>query len=242
MRSDDRWVQALLLPLSAPPGLAARIVEAARKPPSPSLAPLLERIEIAATPKGLVRLRMGRGKIEASGAKGREWARLARVQLAEYIEGRRSFFSVPVDLSAVPAFQREVLEAARTIPFGQVRPYRWVAAEIGHSKAARAVGGALGSNPVPLIIPCHRVVSAGGGMGGYLFGTDVKAQLLKLERITPSLVGNTETRAVCRLGCPPGKRASRWQSEGETRWVAFASLDDARRAGYRPCKVCRPAA
>ena len=241
MKSDDRWVRTLLPPLSAPAGLAARIIQAARELPSTSLAPLLERIEIAANPKGLVRLRIGRGGTEAVGAKAREWARLARVQLGEYLEGQRSFFSVPVDLSAVPGFQREVLEVARTIPFGEARPYRWVAAEIGHPRAARAVGGALGSNPVPLIIPCHRVVSSAGGLGGYLFGTAVKGRLLTLERITPSLIGNTKTRDVCRLGCPP-RRVSRWQSEGETRWVAFASLDEAKTAGYRPCKVCRPAA
>lgn len=242
MKADDRWAQMLLPSLSAPSGLAARIVEAARDLPSTSLAPLLERIEVVATPKGLVRLRIGRGKTDASGAQAREWARLARVQLAEYLEGHRSFFRIPVDLSAVPAFQREVLQMARTIPFGEVRPYRWVATEIGHPKAARAVGGALGSNPVPLIIPCHRVVSSEGGLGGYLFGTEMKARLLTLERITPSLIGNTKTRYLCRLGCPPRGRVSRWQWEGETRWVAFASLDDARRAGYTPCKVCRPAA
>jgi len=241
MKTDDRWVQTLLLPLSAPGGLAERIIQAAREFPSASLALLLQRIEIAANPKGLVKLRIGRGGTEAVGAKAREWARLARVQLGEYLEGQRSFFSVPVDLSPVPGFQREVLEVARAIPFGEVRPYRWVAAESGHATAARAVGGALGSNPVPLIIPCHRVVSSAGGLGGYLFGTEIKARLLTLERVTPSLIGNTKTRDVCRLGCPP-RRVSRWQSEGETRWVAFASLDEARTAGYTPCKVCRPAA
>ena len=241
MNTDDRWIQVLLPPLSAPPGLGARVARAADELGRASVARLVERVEITATPQGVVRIRLGRGKTEATGARARDWAELARAELAEYLEGRRSFFSVPVDLSAVPAFQRGVLEAARAIPFGEVRPYRWVAAEIGHPKAARAVGGALGSNPVPLIIPCHRVISSAGGFGGYLFGTGVKARLLTLERMTPSLVGNPETRRVCRLGCPP-RRVSRWQSEGESRWVAFASLDEARRAGYRPCKLCRPAA
>ncbi len=241
MKSDDRWIQTLLHPLSAPPGLATRIVEAARELPAASLSPWLTRIEIAAAAEGVVKLGIGRGKTEASGAKAREWAQLARVQLAEYLGGQRSFFTVPVDLSVLPAFQREVLEVARAIPFGEVRSYRWVANQIGRPKAARAVGGALGSNPVPLIIPCHRVVSSAGGLGGYLFGVELKARLLTLERMTPSLVGNPETRWVCRLGCPP-RRVSHWQSEGETRWVAFASLDEARTAGYRPCKLCRPAA
>ena len=242
MKADDRWVQLLLRPLSAPPGLPARVVQAARELRKAPLVRLVERIEIAATPQGVVRLRLGRGKTKALDPKARGWAEQARAELAEYLEGRRSFFTVPVDLSAAPAFQRDVLEVARAIPFGEVRPYRWVSAEIGHPKAARAVGTALGSNPVPLIIPCHRVISSAGGLGGYLFGVGLKAQLLTLERVTPSLVGNTETREVCRLGCPPGKRVSRSQWERESRWVVFASLADARNAGYRPCKVCRPAA
>lgn len=86
-----------------------------------------------------------------------------------------------VDLSQLGEFQESVLLAARTIPLGQVRPYAWIAAEIGRPKAVRAVGTALATNPVPLVIPCHRVVRTDGGVGQYIFGTEAKRRLLHRE-------------------------------------------------------------
>lgn len=79
-------------------------------------------------------------------------------------------------------FARKVYRAVLTIPLGQVRSYKWVAAKAGRPKASRAVGQALKNNPYPLIIPCHRVVPAGGGCGGYLFGAKAKRALLDLEQ------------------------------------------------------------
>jgi O-6-methylguanine DNA methyltransferase len=117
-----------------------------------------------------------------------------------------------------------------------VRPYAWVAQRIGHPRAVRAVGTALGRNPVPFIVPCHRVLQTGGGLGGYLFGTDVKSRLLSLERNTPIYEGCTSTHIVCRVGCAHGRRM-----RPDNR-VVFASVDDARSIGYRPCKVCKPQA
>jgi O-6-methylguanine DNA methyltransferase len=143
---------------------------------------------------------------------------------------------VPVDLGGVGEFQRRVLEAARQIPFGEVRPYAWIAERIGHPRAVRAVGTALGENPVPLIVPCHRVGRSDGSLGGYIFGLPVKSQLWALERRTPVLEGCTSTRIVCRVGCVHGRHMR------PDRRVVFASVDDARAVGYRPCKVCRPAA
>ena len=143
---------------------------------------------------------------------------------------------MPVDLTTVPDFQRRVLEAARHIPFGEARPYAWIAARIGHPRAVRAVGTALGRNPVPLILPCHRVWRSDGGLGGYIFGADVKDRLAALERTTPVLEGCTSTRIVCRVGCIHGRHM-----RPDNR-VVFASVEDARSVGYRPCKVCRPAA
>jgi O-6-methylguanine DNA methyltransferase len=160
----------------------------------------------------------------------------AREELSEYFGGKRAFFSVPVDLTEVPDFQKKVLAAARDIPFGEVRPYAWVAQRIGHPRAVRAVGTALGRNPVPFIVPCHRVLQTGGGLGGYFFGTDVKSRLLSLERITPIYEGCTSTRIVCRVGCAHGRHM-----RPDNR-VVFASVDDARSIGYRPCKVCKPQA
>lgn len=78
-------------------------------------------------------------------------------------------------------FERTVWKALTEIPRGEVRSYGWVAAKIGNPKASRAVGGACGSNPIPFIVPCHRVVSSNGGLGGYGYGLGVKRSLLKLE-------------------------------------------------------------
>ncbi len=102
-------------------------------------------------------------------------------QLDEYFAGRRDRFDLPLDLSRLPPFTRAVLDAAAAIPAGEVRSYRDVAAEAGSPRGARAVGNALGSNPVPIVVPCHRVVRTGGGLGGYTGGVDIKRRLLSLE-------------------------------------------------------------
>lgn len=86
-----------------------------------------------------------------------------------------------VDLRHTAPFQRAVLEATRGVPGGETRSYGWVAERIGKPKAVRAVGSALGHNPIPLVIPCHRIVRAGGEIGAYLFGTERKRQLLAIE-------------------------------------------------------------
>jgi O-6-methylguanine DNA methyltransferase len=89
--------------------------------------------------------------------------------------------NVRIDLRGVTAFERSVLEKTREIPRGEVRPYAWIAREIGHPRAVRAVGSALSRNPVPLLIPCHRVVRSDGSAGQYIFGSAVKRALLKME-------------------------------------------------------------
>lgn len=89
------------------------------------------------------------------------------------------------DLRGLSPFQEEVLQAARTIPRGEVRPYAWVAREIGRPRAVRAVGSALAGNPVPLLIPCHRVTRADGAVGNYVFGETAKVELLRLEGVDP---------------------------------------------------------
>ncbi len=109
--------------------------------------------------------------------------RLDRVrrQLDEYFAGRRSRFELEPDLSPVPGFQRLVLEELARVPFGQVTTYGALAARIGHPRAARAVGGALNRNPVPIVLPCHRVVGSTGSLVGYGGGLDRKEALLRLE-------------------------------------------------------------
>lgn len=104
-------------------------------------------------------------------------------QLAQYFAGRRERFSVR--LAPVPAtpFQRDVWDALRAIPYGEVRTYGDVAAEVGRPRAVRAVGNANHVNPWPVFVPCHRVVGAGGTLGGYGGGVDVKLFLLDLEGV-----------------------------------------------------------
>ena len=106
-----------------------------------------------------------------------------RRQLDEYFDGRRHEFDVAVDLSIVRAgFGRRILEACARIPFGETASYRDVAAAAGNANAVRAAGNALGHNPIPIVVPCHRVLRSGGALGGYTGGLHRKQALLGLER------------------------------------------------------------
>jgi methylated-DNA-[protein]-cysteine S-methyltransferase len=106
-----------------------------------------------------------------------------RRELAEYFEGRRRSFAVKVDLSSMQGFSRRVLQQTARIPFGSVITYRDVATRAGSPRAVRAAGNALGANPVPIVVPCHRVIRTGGGLGGYTGGLDRKEALLRLEGV-----------------------------------------------------------
>jgi methylated-DNA-[protein]-cysteine S-methyltransferase len=103
-------------------------------------------------------------------------------KLIAYFNGNQVDFTEIMDLDNVTDFQRKVWQATRTIPYGETRSYSWVAKKINRPKAVRAVGQALGRNPLPVIIPCHRVLASNGGMGGYTGGLDMKKFLLALER------------------------------------------------------------
>ncbi len=205
---------------------------------------LPKRFHVGASERGVTHVepeRAGRAApavraTQASGPAARKLAEQAAHELEEYVSGARVFFSVPVDLSATPPFQRRVLDEACAIPYGEVRQYGDLARRIGHPKAARAVGTALGRNPVPFIVPCHRVLRSGGTLGGYAFGLPMKAALLDVERTTHLIEGCSSTRIVCRVGCAAARRMR------PDHRVVFASVDDARSVGYRPCKVCRPEA
>jgi methylated-DNA-[protein]-cysteine S-methyltransferase len=105
----------------------------------------------------------------------------ARRQLDEYFEQKRREFDLSVDLAAVPEFQRLVLEELQRVPYGATNTYGGLAARIGKPRAARAVGGALNRNPVPIVVPCHRIVGASGSLVGYAGGLARKEQLLALE-------------------------------------------------------------
>jgi methylated-DNA-[protein]-cysteine S-methyltransferase len=102
-------------------------------------------------------------------------------ELDEYFSGSRTTFDVAVDVTMVPAFQRSVLDELARVPYGEVTTYGALAGRIGKPRAARAVGGALNRNPVPIILPCHRVVGASGSLVGYAGGLERKQALLALE-------------------------------------------------------------
>ena len=101
-------------------------------------------------------------------------------QLREYFAGQRTRFELDLDIRGTQ-FQRRVWDAVAAVPYGQTRSYRDIAAGVGQPKAVRAVGAANGANPLPLVIPCHRIIGSNGGLHGYGGGLDVKAKLLELE-------------------------------------------------------------
>lgn len=159
-------------------------------------------IELAASEKGITsiilppsgrtggRSRYGAaaGDSEPSGS-AKSMLDQAKQQLADYLEGKRRDFSVPVDMTSGTAFQRRVWRAILKIPYGRVRSYQWVAEKIGGKQYARAVGMALGSNPVPILVPCHRIIAHDGSLGGFGCGLPMKRRLLKLEGTLEQLQG-----------------------------------------------------
>jgi methylated-DNA-[protein]-cysteine S-methyltransferase len=157
----------------------------------------LGRLTVIVTPRGLVRLSYPGEGIEAQLGElaDRVSPRILeapertdgiRRQLDDYFAGRRHAFETPIDWRLVRGFAGDVLRATARIPFGETASYREVAAAAGSPNAYRAAGNALGSNPVPIVVPCHRVLHAGGGLGGYTGGIERKRYLLTLEGALPA--------------------------------------------------------
>jgi methylated-DNA-[protein]-cysteine S-methyltransferase len=119
-----------------------------------------------------------------AGEEAKEDFGAVRQQLEEYFAGRRLVFRLPLDLDQGTPFQRRVWKALRDIPYGETVSYKEIAHTIGQPSATRAVGSAVGHNPLPVILPCHRVISRDGSLGGFSAGLDVKRRLLELERVT----------------------------------------------------------
>ncbi|MEY9212388.1 methylated-DNA--[protein]-cysteine S-methyltransferase [Thermobifida halotolerans] len=151
------------------------------------------------------------------------------------------------DLRELSGFQAEVLRAAQTIPRGEVRPYAWIARRINRPRAVRAVGTALATNPVPLLIPCHRVTRSDGSLGEYIFGTETKRRLLRAENANLDeahdlarkgvfYVGSDTTGVVCYPTCHHARHITPPHRKG------FRTIAQAETAGYRPCRHCQPAA
>lgn len=114
---------------------------------------------------------------------------VARRELEEYFRGERERFDLRLDRRLMHPFAKDVLAATARVPFGRVATYGQIAAKIGHPSAARAVGAALGSNPIPIVVPCHRVIGAGGKLTGYAGGLFRKEYLLRLEGSLPPPLG-----------------------------------------------------
>lgn len=123
------------------------------------------------------------GKTEPHGTirKHTEMIEKTAGQLKEYLAGRRQVFDLPLKPEGTE-FQKKVWNALLTVPYGETRSYGDIAAQIENPKASRAVGMANNRNPIPIIIPCHRIIGAGGSLVGYGGGLDIKVKLLKLER------------------------------------------------------------
>ncbi|TMB97663.1 MAG: methylated-DNA--[protein]-cysteine S-methyltransferase [Chloroflexi bacterium] len=116
---------------------------------------------------------------------GGKYLRAAHEAIIAYLQGRARTFDLPLDLDGQPSFRVKVWKVLQRIPYGRVRSYGWVARKVGKPQAARAIGGACGANPVPLLVPCHRVVAGDGSLGGFSGGVGVKKRLLRLEGLTP---------------------------------------------------------
>ena len=166
-------------------------------------------------------------------------------QIHRRFEGERTK-GPRVDLDMLTEFEQAVLRKTMEIPYGEVRPYSWVAREIGRPKAVRAVGSALAGNPITFVIPCHRVVRADGHIGNYgAGGPAAKREVLQVEGIDVDELERTAGAGVRYTGsdstsiyCYPSCRHARRTSARHE--VRFHSAEEARDAGYRPCKVCRP--
>lgn len=121
-----------------------------------------------------------RGQPELEAREAFQPNRAAVAQILEYLEGKRRRFDLPLDLRGTP-FQRAVYEELLRIPYGEKRSYAEVARAIGRPRAVRAVGAANGANPIPLVVPCHRVIASNGHLGGFGGGLPLKKQLLAME-------------------------------------------------------------
>jgi O-6-methylguanine DNA methyltransferase len=165
-------------------------------------------------------------------------------KIEDQLEGKRR---LRFDLRGLTPFTQAVLRKTQEIPRGQVRPYGWIAREIGHPAAVRAVGTALANNPIPYFIPCHRVVRTDGIIGNYGGGgPEAKRSILSLEGVQLQRLqklaqsglryeGVRSTKIFCFPTCYHGRRVR------EENFVFFHDAVEARAAGYRPCKDCRPA-
>jgi O-6-methylguanine DNA methyltransferase len=244
----------------APDGFADRVLVAVGIVPSgvdayTALETPVGVLEVAWNGDGVSALRRARGRDDFerwfSSRLGRRVVRVPQPpdrllgQIEDVIAGRAP--RLRFDLGRLTPFEQEVLRKTLEIPRGEVRPYAWVAREIGRPRAVRAVGTALGHNPIPVLIPCHRVVRSNGTLGEYsMGGTEVKREMLSREGVDATwlaelaaagtrFVGSRTTHVFCLPTCRHARRIA------AANQVPLRDEREAARSGFRPCARCRPA-
>ena len=193
--------------------------------------------------KGLDPLKMMRGKFDVV----EDQAAADRIgdEIRRFVAGDRSALKHDIDLSLVESdFKRRALTRLRTVPLGSVVTYQGLAAACGAPDGQRAIGNAMGSNPVPIYVPCHRVIKSDLSIGNYGGGVDRKLKLLRAEGFAVgkdlrvparAVMGHQRTHIFCRPECSSAKRAK------VGRFYIYADSERARSAGLRACKICHPA-
>jgi len=166
-------------------------------------------------------------------------------EIRRFVAGDREALKHDIDLSLVESeFKRRALAKLRKVPLGSVVTYQGLARAVGAPDAQRAIGSAMGSNPVPIYVPCHRVIKSDLSIGNYGGGVERKLKLLRAEGFAVgsdlrvpkrAVMGHQRTHIYCRPQCSAAKRAD------SGRMYIFADSEKARGAGLRPCKICRPA-
>lgn len=242
MTEDSLLTGLAALATDAPDGLLDRIAARWVSVPSP-----IGELNVAFTDQGVAYVRQGPFREDFRKRFGRPLLPADRPPaglVTALRTGRRA--GLRLDLRGAGDFQRDVLTAAAAIPRGEVRPYSWIAERIGRPKAVRAVGTALATNPVPLLVPCHRVIRSDAATGEYVFGAEAKQELLRSEGADldglRELAGqhvfylaSDTTGVVCFPTCHNARRITPRHRHG------FRTLAQARAAGYRPCRTCKPA-
>jgi O-6-methylguanine DNA methyltransferase len=244
----------------APDGFAERVLVAVGIVPGgvdayAALETAVGVLEVAWNGEGVSALRLAQGRDDFErwfvARLGRRVVRVPQppdrlaTQIVDAIGGRSP--RLRFDLARLRPFEQEVLRKTLEIPRGEVRPYAWVAREIGRPRAVRAVGTALGHNPIPVLIPCHRVVRSDGTLGEYsMGGVEVKRDMLGREGVDAGwlaelaaagtrFVGSRTTHVFCLPTCQHARRIQ------PANRVPLRDGRDAVRGGFRPCTRCRPA-
>lgn len=167
------------------------------------------------------------------------------VQAVRKAVSGKNVVNAPLDLSVLSSFELTILQCLKQIPLGEVRPYHWLAKECGRPKAARAVGTVMARNPIPFLLPCHRVTPAGGGVGNYGFGSALKRALLIKEGVSVDELDKWARSGIRFVGCkstntycyPVCRTARRIHAKDR---VFLRTIEEAHQAGFLSCPHCRP--